>query len=100
MGNSLAVELPALDRAALVRIQISQPLCRRLPGSLVWSYHSSRMPPYSVGFAADGYSLRYRETARSPESCEFRPGVSNEAFECTAPEFADVVRRELDGEHR
>jgi hypothetical protein len=33
--------------------------------------------PYSVGFAADGYSLRYGETARSPESCEFRPGVSN-----------------------
>ena len=49
----------------------------------MWSYHSSRMPPYSAGFAADGYSLRYRETARSPEPCEFRPGVSNEAFECT-----------------
>jgi len=41
------------------------------------------MPPYSAGFAADGYSLWYRETAGSPESCEFRPGVSNEAFECT-----------------
>lgn len=25
LGNSLAVELPALDRAALVRIQVPQP---------------------------------------------------------------------------
>ncbi len=25
LGNSLAVELPALDRATLVRIQVSQP---------------------------------------------------------------------------
>lgn len=26
VGDSLAVELPALDRATLVRIQVSQPL--------------------------------------------------------------------------
>src|SRR4051812_18571477 len=40
-----------------IRIQEGQPLCRRLPVFLVWSYHSSRMPPYSAGFAADGFSL-------------------------------------------
>lgn len=28
LGNSLAVELPALDRATLVRIQVSQPFFR------------------------------------------------------------------------
>ena len=30
MGDSLAVELPALTRAALVRIQVPQPIHRRL----------------------------------------------------------------------
>jgi hypothetical protein len=37
MVNSLAVEQLALNRAALVRIQVPQSLCRRLPGSLAWS---------------------------------------------------------------
>jgi hypothetical protein len=45
MGDSLAVELPALDRAALVRIQVPQPLCRRLPG---FKARSLRMSSYEV----------------------------------------------------
>lgn len=32
MGDSLAVELPALTRAALVRIQVPQPLVKKFQG--------------------------------------------------------------------
>lgn len=34
MGDSLAVELPALTRAALVRIQVPQPLVKKIPGKM------------------------------------------------------------------
>ena len=72
-----ALELPAFlpfsllipcSRQRRVRSRLPpQPLCRGLPGFVAWSHHSSGMPLYSAGFAADGYALRYRETARSPE---------------------------------
>jgi hypothetical protein len=83
MGNSLAVELPALDRAALVRIQISQPLCRRLPGFLMV------VAPFAKNAAVFGGisdRLQFAVVQRDGDVArilKFRPGVSNEAFECT-----------------